>query len=151
MYAAKAGYYSGTFTIINNSWGGGGYSGSENATINTAFNTYGAIIVCAAGNGDENSGSQEYGAHYPSSYENAVGVCAMGCSYSWGNWATYHYSVDLAAPGENIHSAIIGSSFEAWDGSSMASPNAASCFGLLKAYYPSWTNQELMDQNVCVC
>ena len=25
-YAAKAGYYSGTFTIINNSWGGGGYS-----------------------------------------------------------------------------------------------------------------------------
>ena len=146
LYAAKAGYYSGTFTIINNSWGGGGYSGSENATINTAFNTYGAIVVCAAGNGDENSGSQEYGAHYPSSYENAVGVCAMGCSYSWGNWATYHYSVDLAAPGENIHSAIIGSSFEAWDGSSMASPNAASCFGLLKAYYPSWSNQELMDR-----
>ncbi len=146
LYAAKAGYYSGTFTIINNSWGGGGYSGSENATINTAFNTYGAIIVCAAGNGDESSGSQEYGAHYPSSYENAVGVCAMGCSYSWGNWATYHYSVDLAAPGENIHSAIIGSSFEAWDGSSMASPNAASCFGLLKAYYPSWSNQELMDR-----
>ena len=43
LYAAKAGYYAGTFTIINNSWGGGGYSASENATINTAFNTYGAI------------------------------------------------------------------------------------------------------------
>ena len=48
-----------------------------------------------------------------------------------GQLGTYHYSIDLAAPGENIHSAIIGSSFEAWDGSSMASPNAASCFGLL--------------------
>ena len=146
LYAAKAGYYAGTYTIINNSWGGGGYSGSENATINTAFNTYGAVVVCAAGNGDDNTGAQEYGAHYPSSYENAVGVCAMGCSFSWGNWATYHYSIDLAAPGESIHSAIIGSGFEAWDGSSMASPNAASCFGLLKSYYPDWTNQELMDR-----
>ena len=38
--------------------GGGGYSASENATINTAFNTYGAINVCAAGNGDESSGAR---------------------------------------------------------------------------------------------
>ena len=146
LYAAKAGYYAGTFTIINNSWGGGGYSASENSTINTAYNTYGAIITCAAGNGDEGSGSQEYGSHYPSSYENSTSVCAMGCSYSWGNWATYHYTVDLAAPGESINSAIIGQSFESWDGSSMASPNAASCFGLLKAYYPNWTNQQLRDR-----
>jgi hypothetical protein len=146
LYAAKAGYYAGTFTIINNSWGGGGYSASENATINTAFNTYGAINVCAAGNGDDNTGSQEYGSHYPSSYQNSTSVCAMGCSYSWGNWATYHYTVDLAAPGEGIHSAIIGTGYEAWDGSSMASPNAASAIGLLKAYYPSWSNQQLLDR-----
>ena len=146
LYAAKAGYYAGTFTIINNSWGGGGYSASENSTINTVFNTYGAIVVCAAGNGDDNTGNQEYGTHYPSSYENATSVCAMGCSYAWGNWATYHYTVDLAAPGESIHSAIIGSGYEAWDGSSMASPNAASCIGLLKSYYPSWTNQQLLDR-----
>ena len=146
LYAAKAGYYAGTFTIINNSWGGGGYSASENSTINTAFNTYGAIVVCAAGNGNDNTGAQEYSAHYPSSYENSTSVCAMGCSYGWGNWATYHYTVDLAAPGEGIHSAIIGSGYEAWDGSSMASPNAASCIGLLKAYYPNWTNQQLLDR-----
>jgi len=145
-YAAKAGYYAGTFTIINNSWGGGGYSASENSVINNAFNTYGAVILAAAGNGDDNTGSQEYSSHYPSSYENCIGVCAMGCSYSWGNWATYHYTVDLAAPGESIHSAIIGSGYEAWDGSSMASPNAASCFGLLKAYYPDWNNEELRQR-----
>jgi hypothetical protein len=145
-YAAKAGYYSGTFTIINNSWGGGGYSASENSVINNAFNTYGAIIVCAAGNGDDSTGGQEYGSHYPSSYENSTSVCAMGCSYAWGNWATYHYTVDLAAPGENIHSAIIGTGYEAWDGSSMASPNAASCMGLLKSYYPNWTNQQILDR-----
>ena len=145
-YAAKAGYYAGTFTIINNSWGGGGYSASENSVINNAFNTYGAIVLAAAGNGDDNTGSQEYSSHYPSSYENCVSVCAMGCSYSWGNWATYHYTVDLSAPGESIHSAIIGSGYESWDGSSMASPNAASCFGLLKAYYPDWDNAQLRER-----
>ena len=78
LYAAKAGYYAGTFTIINNSWGGGGYSTSENNTINTAYNTYGAIVLAAAGNDDENA------AHYPSSYANCISIAAMGCSGTWG-------------------------------------------------------------------
>ena len=47
-YAAKAGYYAGARTIINNSWGGGGFSSSENSAINNAYNTYGAIILGAA-------------------------------------------------------------------------------------------------------
>ena len=140
LYAAKAGYYAGTFTIINNSWGGGGYSSSENNTINTAYNTYGAIILAAAGNDDENA------SHYPASYTNCISVAAIGCSGSWGGWATYHNSVEFSAPGESIYSTIIGSGYESWDGSSMASPNAASCFGLMKAFYPDWTNEELRER-----
>jgi len=145
-YAAKAGYYSDTIAIINNSWGGGGYTSSENSVINNAQNTYGAVILGAAGNGDEGSGSQEYSSHYPSSYDNCISVCAIGCNYSWGNWATYHPTVDLAAPGENVQSAIIGSGFESWDGSSMACPNAASAIGLLYAYHSDWTNLELRQR-----
>ena len=144
-YAAKAGYYEGGFAIINNSWGGGGYSASENSVINNAHNTYGAIVLGAAGNGYD-SGGQEYGSHYPSSYDNCISVCAMGCSYNWGNWATYHPTVDLAAPGENIQSAIIGSGYESWDGSSMACPNAASAIGLLSSYYPTWNNVQLRNR-----
>ena len=125
-YAAKAGYYAGMRTIINNSWGGGGWTSSENAAINNAQDTYGAIILGAAGNGDENGGGgQEYGAHYPSSYDNCISVCAIGCSYSWGNWATYHHSIDIASPGENIRSTTCNG-YASWDGSSMASPIAAS-------------------------
>ena len=155
LYAAKAGHNdlngNGTwdpgesFAIINNSWGGGGYSGSENATINTAHNTYGAVVVAAAGNGDD-AGGDEYAAHYPSSYENCISVCAMGCSGNWGNWATYHPTVDLGAPGESIFSAIIGSGYESWDGSSMASPNAASAIGLLSYYYPNFNNDQLRER-----
>ena len=145
-YAAKAGYYAGARTIINNSWGGGGFSSSENSVINNAYNTYGALIVGAAGNGDETTGQEEYGAHYPSSYDNTISVCAIGCSGTWGNWATYHTTVDLAAPGESIYSAIIGTGYESWDGSSMASPNAASVHGLVWAYHPDWTNEDVRNQ-----
>ena len=152
LYAAKAGHndlngngswdLGESFAIINNSWGGGGFSNSENTTINTAHNTYGAVVVGAAGNGDDDGGD-EYSAHYPSSYENSISVCAMGCSGNWGNWATYHPTIDLGAPGESIFSTIIGSGYESWNGSSMASPNAASAIGLLSYYYPNFDNDQL--------
>ncbi len=145
-YAAKAGYFSGMHTIINTSWGGSGFSSSENSVINNAFNTYGAIVVGAAGNGDEEANDEEYAAHYPASYDNVVSVCAVNCNGNWGGWATYHNTVDLAAPGENILSTIIGTSYQSWDGSSMASPNAASVMGLLWSFYPEWTNIDIREQ-----
>ena len=143
-YAAKAGYYSGTFTIINNSWGGGGYSWSEYSVIQVAHDDYGAIILSSAGNGDDPDG--EYSKEYPAAYDNVLSVSAIGCSGAWGNWATYHETVDLAAPGESILSAIIGQGYDSWNGSSMACPNAASAIGLLKAYYPDWDNDQLIDR-----
>ena len=147
IYAAKAGYYAGTFTIINLSWGGGGFSSYEQSQINIAHDTYGAVIVAAAGNGIQTPPyGEEYAVHYPSSYDNVISVAAIGCSGTWGHWATYHESVDLSAPGEGVLSTIIGTGYASWDGSSMASPNAASCIGLLKAFYPTWTNVELENR-----
>ncbi|HIB14341.1 MAG TPA: hypothetical protein EYO19_02655, partial [Candidatus Marinimicrobia bacterium] len=146
-YAAKAGYFAGMRTIINNSWGSSGYSSSENSVINNAFNTYGAIVVAAAGNGDEEANDEEYAAHYPASYDNAISISAVDCNGNWGGWATYHKTVDLAAPGENIWSTIIGSGYRSWDGSSMASPNAASVMGLVWSYYPDeWSNEDVVEQ-----
>ena len=146
LYAAKAGYYAGTFTIINNSWGGGGYSNSEQSVVNTAHNTYGAVIVASAGNGSSTGNQEQYESHYPSSYENVISVCAIGCNGEWGGWASYHPTVDLAAPGESIYSTIIGTGYESWNGSSMAGPNAASCIGLLKAFYPELDNNQLTER-----
>ena len=76
-YAAKAGYFAGVRTIINCSWGGGGFLDSENSVINNAFNTYGAIIVAAAGNGVEDAYQEEYAAHYPASFDNVVFGCEL--------------------------------------------------------------------------
>ena len=81
------------------------------------------LILSSAGNGDDPQGY--YSEEYPAAYDNVLSVSAIGCSGSWGGWATYHESVDLAAPGENILSAVIGEGYDSWDGSSMASPIAA--------------------------
>ena len=72
LYAAKAGYYAGSLTIINNSWGGGGYSNSEQSVINTAHNTYGAVVVASAGNGSNTGNEEQYETGYPASYENVI-------------------------------------------------------------------------------
>ena len=141
LYAAKAGFYSEGFSIINNSWGGGGYSLYENAVIDECVNDYNAIIVCAGGNGSTTGWGEANEPHYPSSYENSVAVCPLGNNNQWNHWGTYHETMDLASPGESIRSSTNApNSYSSWDGSSMASPVAASVFGLLKSYHQNWNN-----------
>ena len=140
LYAAKAGYFSEGFTIVNNSWGGVGYSQYEQSTINVCFNDYNAIIVCAGGNGSTTGWGEAYEIQYPSGYDNVVAVAPLGTNNSWNHWGTYHETIDLSAPGENIRSTT-ATSYSSWDGSSMASPVAASVFGLVKSYNPTWTNE----------
>jgi hypothetical protein len=143
LYAAKAGYYNDNFTIINNSWGGIGYNQYEQAVIDVAHDDYGAVILAAAGNGDEfDLGTDEF-AHYPSSYNHVLSVCAMGSNNNWNHWATYHASVDLASPGESIRSTRINNGYTSWSGSSMASPIAAGTIGLLRSLNMQWNNEML--------
>ena len=147
LYAAKAGYYRSErgFSIINCSWGGYSYSVLENATIDVAHNQYNAVIVAAAGNGN---GGEEDAAHYPSSYKDVISVTALGTNDRWNHWATYHETVDLGSPGEGIMSSTnqngtSTNAYQSWNGTSMASPLAASCIGLLSAYNPTWGNEQL--------
>ena len=141
LYAAKAGFYSEGFTVINNSWGGGGYSIYENSVINTCVQEYNSIIVCAGGNGSDTGWGEAYEISYPAGYENSISVCPLGTNNSWNHWGTYHETIDLASPGENIRSCTTPNNYQSWDGSSMASPAAASVFGLLKAYNMNWDNE----------
>ena len=145
LYAAKVGYYRTDrgFSIINNSWGGGSFNIFEQATIDVAHNDYKAVILAASGNDHIDS------AHYPSSYEHVISVTATNSSERV-NWATYHESVDLASPGENIESTVIqnnpnneNNAYSSWSGTSMASPAAASVIGLLSSYNPTWDNEQL--------
>ena len=144
LYAAQAGYDAGTFTIMNNSWGGIGYSQYEQAIINVAHNDYNAIVLAAGGNGDDNGFGTDEFAHYPSSYDNVLSVCPLGQGDSWNHWATYHQSIDLASPGEGIRSTRIGNGYTSWSGSSMATPIVASVIGLMRSMNPNWNNEKLI-------
>lgn len=146
LFAAKAGA-----NIINCSWGGGGPSGGEQAVINNVYNNYGTIIIASAGNGDD-FGNEEYAAHYPSSYDNVISVTALGQNDVWHHWATYHESVDFAAPGENILSTVyatVSGGYQSWDGTSMSSPVVSGCYALLWSYFPEadrdWIEQRLLE------
>ena len=137
--------------IINCSWGGGGFSGGAQAVINVAYNNYGTIIIASAGNGDD-FGNEEYAAHYPSGYDHVISVTALGTNDAWNHWATYHESVDFAAPGENILSTVyanVSGGYESWMGTSMASPVVAGCYALLWSYFPDadrdWIEQRLLE------
>jgi len=138
LYAAKAGYYSQGFSIINCSWGGTGYNMFEQELISMCANEYNALIFGAAGNDNIEQ------AHYPSSYEDMISVTALGQNNSWNHWATYHSTVDIASPGESIQSCVNnGSGYSSWNGTSMATPVAASVAGLMKSLYPSWGREQI--------
>jgi subtilisin family serine protease len=53
--------------------------------------------------------------------------------------------VDIFAPGVYINSTISSNSYEASDGTSMASPVAAGVAGLIKSYFPDLTPEQLID------
>ncbi|MDX9777353.1 MAG: S8 family serine peptidase [bacterium] len=146
LHAARAGA-----DIINCSWGGPVYSSYAQGIINTVYNTYGALIVAAAGNGDdEGNPSDEY--HYPSGYNHVISVTAVSSQdrFSWANYgaadpANNFYGVDIAAPGENMYSTYLTklSPYASLMGTSMASPLVASCLALIKSVYPDSSNEWL--------
>ena len=91
--------------IINNSWGGGGYSQS----LKEAIEASGAVVVCAAGNSGWNTDA--FIAHYPSNYNSAniIAVAASDQDDSRAFFSNYGpFSVDVAAPGTNIYSSAPG-------------------------------------------
>jgi subtilisin family serine protease len=86
--------------IINNSWGGGGYS----QALKDAIDASSALVVCAAGNDGLNNDSTPY---YPASFTSAniIAVAATDQNDNRASFSNYGAaSVDVAAPGTNIYS-----------------------------------------------
>jgi subtilisin family serine protease len=86
--------------IINNSWGGSGYS----AALKAAIDASSAVVVCAAGNeGTNNDTSKKYPASYTST--NIISVAATDQDDGLAGFSNFGAtSVDVGAPGTNIYS-----------------------------------------------
>ena len=151
--------------VMNNSWGGGGFSQALLDAVNFANNA-GALFVAAAGNEGKNN---DQFPNYPSNYDapNVVAIAAIdhngnlavfngnggggcGCNGNGGGGAPGSnfgiVSVDVAAPGKAILSTVPNNGYASLQGTSMATPHVAGVAGLLFSQFPAWTHLQVKER-----
>ncbi|MCW5556070.1 MAG: S8 family serine peptidase [Verrucomicrobiae bacterium] len=124
--------------VLNNSWGGSGYSQALFNAIERAHEA-GVLFVAAAGNYSINNDQTPF---YPASYPNAniISVAAMNRFDTLADFSHYGLtSVDLGAPGVSIYSSTSGADndYQTFDGTSMAAPHVSGVAALILSLYPS--------------
>lgn len=131
--------------IVSCSFGSYSYDGAEKALIDD-MGKAGILLVVAAGNdGNDNDRVPTY----PSSFdcENILSVIATNendepANVKVNGWATSfgENSTDIGAPGTDIFSCTrdANNAYEAWSGTSMATPLVAACAAILWEQNPSW-------------
>jgi subtilisin family serine protease len=129
--------------VINCSWGSTG--GGNQSVINTAYNTYGCIIVASSGNGDDDENT-DFGTHYPSGLNHVISVSATGPGDNFGCWATAGATVDLCAPGESVYTTSLGGGYGSVWGTSFASPITAGAVALLWSKFPTADQEWIVNR-----
>ncbi|MBW6513585.1 MAG: S8 family serine peptidase [Candidatus Syntrophosphaera sp.] len=138
-YAAEVGAH-----IINCSWGSTGSGTYPNSIVNYAT-ALGALVIAAAGN--ENMEHTSSYQDYPADCTNALCVASTGQNDVKSGFSDYGLPIDICAPGEGILSTIIANNgYDAYDGTSMASPVVAGVAALVKALHPTMTPAQLRQR-----
>ncbi|MGC4031107.1 MAG: S8 family serine peptidase [Tepidisphaeraceae bacterium] len=132
--------------------GSGGY-GSGSTTDDVIYQAIeyagekGQLFIAAAGNDTQNNDYSFLGS-YPASYDldNIVSVAAVDDSGTLSYFSNYgENTVDLAAPGEDVYSTWIKSSYYTASGTSMATPHVTGTVALMLSKYPKLTTTQLKD------
>jgi subtilisin family serine protease len=139
LYAANNGA-----RVLNCSWSGGDSSQAMLDAINYGYSK-GMLTITAAGNSNTSNDSSP---SYPNSYGTPA-VISVASIQSEGVISRFsnigHYSVDLAASGEEIISTYRGNGYIRMSGTSMASPVVAGVAGLVLSLRPDLSARELRN------
>ncbi len=122
--------------VLNLSMGSGSFSDIENEAVQRAVQS-GIVVVASAGN----EGTQEF--FYPASYDNVISVGSVARSLAISRFSNHNDRVDLVAPGEDIYSTGLNSSYVSYGGTSFAAPMAAGIASAIKAIDPALTPAEI--------
>ena len=122
--------------IINLSLGGTTSSSTLQNAVSYAWNK-GSLLVAAAGNNGSST------TVYPAAYPNVVAVSATTSADTLASFSSYGSFVDLSAPGQDITTTWIGSSYVTISGTSFSSPLTAGVAALALSRNPALSNAQI--------
>lgn len=136
--------------VLNNSWGGSGYS----QALFDAISASRTAFITAAGNDGRHMDAAGAAPDYPGGYNlpNILNVAAVDNRGALAGFSNYGAtSVDVAAPGVNILSTIpaLNGNPQGWSffsGTSMAAPHVAGIAALVKSATGALTGTQVVDR-----
>jgi hypothetical protein len=142
--AVKAIYYAvnNGAKVINNSWGGGGFSNSLLDAIAYAYD-HKVAFVAAAGNAASNNDSSPT---YPANYNvpNLMSIAATTDGDYLASFSNYgHQTVNMGAPGYQIWSTFPGNMYGRSSGTSMATPFVSGVAALVMREAPQMSGYQV--------
>ncbi len=144
--AVKAIYYAvnNGAKVINNSWGGPGYSSALLEALSYAYQKH-VLIVSAAGNSTKNNDSTEM---FPANYSipSNISIAATSDTDKLASFSNYGVNlVHVASPGVYIYSTIPNNLFGSMSGTSMAAPFVAGIAAMALREAPALTGYQLKN------
>lgn len=124
--------------IISISLCGSSASSTLQSAESYAWNK-GSVIFAAAGNSSSSAPT------YPAADPNVVAVSASDVNNTFASFSNYGSWIDLAAPGNNILTTVLGGSYGGWYGTSFSTPVAAAVGALVLSVKPGLSSASLVS------